>query len=462
MHRKAPRVGVLSWLMFDWAAQPWFTLITTFVFGPYFASRLVADPVEGQALWGYGAAVAGLIIAFLSPVLGAVADASGARKPWIAVFSVMIIGASASLWFAAPGVEGAVMLALAAFVIGTVGTEFATVFTNAMMPNLVGPDRLGRLSGTGWAIGYVGGCVALVLMLGFIVADPRSGLTIFGHAPAFGLDGAAHEGDRASGPFTALWYLIFVLPLFLFTPDLARRMPVRRALLPGLRGLRETLRGLRGERDMRRFLLANMVYTDGINALVVFGAIYAASLFGWSATELGVFGLLIILCGVFGCLIGGWLDDRIGAKPVVLFCVLALGLASILSLSMAPDRMFFIVPVEPAVPGDGLFAATGERVYLGIGVLVGFTVGPALSSSRSLLAQLASRESITQHFGLLALSGRVTSFVGPLAIGLLTTISGSQRIGVSVIVLFFIAGALLLAGVSAKRPGVSAGSAASR
>ncbi|MBN9023228.1 MAG: MFS transporter [Rhizobiales bacterium] len=461
--RKASRAAIASWLLFDWAAQPWFTLVTTFVFGPYFASQLAVDPVSGQALWGYGAAAAGLVIAVLSPVLGAIADTSGARKPWIAGFSALIVASAAVLWLAAPGVEGAVWIALAAFAIGTIGTEFATVFTNAMMPDLVEPDRMGRLSGTGWATGYVGGLISLVLVLGLLVANPATGRTVLGIIPPFGLDAAHHAGDRAAGPFTALWYAVFVMPLFLLAPDTPRRMGVRAAIRPGLRALRDTIAGLRHDRNLARFLVANMVYMDGINALAVFGAIYATSVFGWSAIEIGLFGVLLIVCGIIGSYLGGRLDDRIGAKRVGLGAILLLGLAAVAILSIDAGHVFFVVPVAPPVDGDGLFASAGERVFLAIGVGIGLTVGPVQSASRSLLTRIAPEGRMTQHFGLLALSGRVTGFMGPLAIGLLTTVSGSQRVGISVIAVLFLAGAALLWGVRPTRSAaVSAGSGASR
>lgn len=460
--RKAPRAAIASWLLFDWAAQPWFTLVTTFVFGPYFAARLAADPVQGQASWGYGAAVAGLVIAILSPVLGAVADASGSRKPWIAGFSVMIVVSAGALWFASPGAEGAVALALVAFVLGTVGAEFATVFTNAMMPDLVDESRMGRLSGTGWAVGYVGGLVALMLMLGLFVADPVSGRTLLGVPPLLGLDPRTYAGDRAAGPFTALWYLVFVLPLFLFTPDVPRRLPVAAAVRPGLAALRGTLGGLRHNPNLARFLAANMVYTDGVNALAVFGAIYATSVFGWSTIEIGLFGVLLIVCGIAGSYAGGRLDDRIGAKRVVVGAVLLLAAASVAMLSIDGERILFVIPVAPPIAGDGLFASAGEHAFLLLGVGIGLSVGPVQAASRSLLTRIAPPDRMTQHFGLLALSGRVTSFAGPLAVGLLTTVSGSQRIGISILVAFFLGGAALLAGVHPGRDGVNAGSGASR
>lgn len=451
--RKASRRGIVAWLFFDWAAQPWFTLVTTFVFGPWFAAHLAANTVEGQALWGYAAAAAGLVIAILSPVLGAIADASGARKPWIAAFSVLIVLSAFALWFAEPGVEGAVLIALAAFALGTIGVEFATVFNNAMMPDLVEEGRMGRLSGTGWAIGYCGGLLSLAVVLGLLVADPATGRTILGVPPLFGLEAGNGAGDRASGPFTALWYVLFVLPLFFFTPDAPRRRRLRAAVRPGLAALCANIAGLRHHRNLARFLVANMVYLDGMNALAVFGAIYATSVFGWSAMELGLFGILLIVCGIFGSLAGGRLDDRFGPKPVIITSVLLLAASALAILSVDATRILFVIPVDPPVPGDGLFASAAEQAYLGLGVVIGLTVGPAQAASRSLLARLAPPGEVTQYFGLLALSGRVTSFVGPLAVGLLTTVSGSQRVGISVIVFFFLGGAALLAGVRPSRNG---------
>src|SRR6266571_1328899 len=193
--RKYPRrAAVISWIFFDWAAQPYFTLITTFVFAPYFASFVAPDPASGQALWGFATAAAGLMIALMSPVLGAIADASGRRKPWIAVFGAMLVIGSCLMWFGRPGDQGGIPALLAAYAFATIGVEFATVFNNAMMPTLVPPERIGRLSGTGWATGYVGGILSLILVLGFLAAGPESGLTLFGLKPLFGLDPVTHQG----------------------------------------------------------------------------------------------------------------------------------------------------------------------------------------------------------------------------------------------------------------------------
>src|SRR6202166_5130523 len=254
-----PRSAVVSWIFFDWAAQPYFTLITTFVFAPYFATHIAPDPASGQSLWGFATAAAGLMIALLSPVLGAIADASGRRKPWIAAFGALLVIGSSLMWFGRPGNVSVIPALLLAYGIATIGVEFATVFNNAMMPSLVPPDQIGRLSGTGWATGYVGGILSLILVLGFLAASPETGRTLFGFMPLFGLDPVTHQGDRITGPLTGMWFVIFVLPMFLLTPDYPARRRWREALREGLTELRQSIAELPKQRSMAAFLLANMI-----------------------------------------------------------------------------------------------------------------------------------------------------------------------------------------------------------
>ncbi|MEX0852738.1 MAG: MFS transporter [Bauldia sp.] len=448
---RVSRLGVGAWVLFDWSTQPFYTLITTFVFAPYFATHLAATPVVGQSLWGYATAAAGAIIALLSPILGAIADAAGRRKPWIAVFSAMLIVGALALWFAAPGRDSAVMIALVAFVIATVGVEFATAFNNAVMPDLVSEDRLGRLSGIGWATGYAGGLVSLVIVIGFLAANPETGKTLLGLAPILGLDAATFEGDRAVGPFSALWFLVFVLPFFLLTPDRAKAMPIGLAARQGLAQIARTIGDLGRHANIVRYLIAHMVYTDGLVALFSVGGIYAASTFGWSAIELGFFGILLTVTGAVGALVGGWLDDRVGSKLVIFAGLAVLVLSALAILSIDADHLLFVITVAPAAAGDGLFASAGERAYLAIGAAIGAVAGPLQAASRTLMARISPRQSMTEFFGLYALSGKVTSFAGPLTVGLATAAAASQRVGVAVLVVFFGLGGFLLIGVKSGR-----------
>jgi UMF1 family MFS transporter len=448
--RWPPASARVAWLLFDCATQPFFTLVTTFVFAPYFASVLARDPVQGQALWGYATGAAGLLIAVGSPALGAIADAAGPRKPWIALFGALLMAGSALLWFAAPGAPHAVAIALAGFVIGTIGAEFATVFNNAMMPTLAPPERLGRLSGTGWAAGYAGGLVALALTLALLSASPETGRTLAGIAPILGLDPAMAEGDRIVGPLTALWFAVFVLPMFLLTPDRPPGgLPLGAAAREGLAGLAGLLRGLRDQPDLARFLLANMVYSDGLVALFALGGIYAAGTFGWGTIQIGIFGILLIVSGTIGALLGGRLDDRFGPRAVIMGGVAGLLLAALGILGTTRDTVLFVIAVAPPPPGGGLYSGTAEKAYVALGLVIGFVAGPVQAASRTLLIRLSPPADIGRSFGLFALSGKVTSFVGPTLAALATSLAGSQRAGVAVVALFFAAGLALLARVNA-------------
>ncbi len=440
------RAAVVSWIFFDWAAQPYFTLITTFVFAPYFATHVASDPASGQALWGFATAAAGLMIALMSPVLGAIADASGRRKPWIAAFGALLVIGSSLMWFGKPGDVSVILPLLLAYGIATIGVEFATVFNNAMMPSLVPPDQIGRLSGTGWATGYLGGISSLILVLGFLAASPETGRTLFGFMPLFGLDPVSHQGDRITGPLTGIWFIVFVLPMFLLTPDYPAKQRLREALREGLTGLRQTLAELPKRKSLTAFLLANMIYTDGLVSLFAFGGIYAAATFDWSTIQIGSFGIILAIAGTFGAWLGGKLDDRLGPKRVIAGSMLIL-LSSIVAILLVDKDSILFVKVAPPGPGVTLFSGAAERAYLVLGCLIGAAGGPLQAASRTLLIRLAPQDRIAQYFGLFALTGKVTSFVGPLLIGLITAVTESQKAGMAVLVAFFVSGLALLARV---------------
>jgi MFS transporter, UMF1 family len=441
------RSAVAGWMLFAWAAEPFFTLITTFVFAPYFATHVAADPASGQSLWGFATAAAGLTIALLSPALGAIADAGGRRKPWIAVFGALLVAGASLMWFGSPGNVSIIPGLLAAYVIATIGAEFAILFNNSMMPTLVPPDQIGRLSGTGWAIGYVGGILSLVLVLGFLAANPETGRTLLGFIPLFGLDPVSHQGDRIVGPLTGLWFIVFALPMFWLTPDYPAKRSLREALREGMTELKQTLRELPERKSIAAFLLANMVYTDGLVSLFAFGGIYAAGTFGWNTIQIGTFGIILAVAGAFGAWLGGKLDDSIGPKRVIAGAIMVLLFAIVAILLVDKDSILFVA-VAPPVPGGALFAAPAERAYLVLGCLIGAVGGPLQAASRTLLIQLAPKDRIAQYFGLFTLTGKLTSFIGPLLVGVVTAVTQSQKAGMAMLVLFFVVGLALLARVN--------------
>ena len=436
--------SVWAWFLYDWASQPFFTLVTTFVFAPYFAARIASDSVVGQELWGYAAAIAGLIIAILSPSLGAAADVSGRRKPWIAFFSILIVLGSSLLWIGAPGQEHLIPMILFAFVIATIGAEFAIVFTNAMMPDLVSSNYLGRLSGYGWAIGYVGGLISLIIVLGFMAANPESGRTVFGIEPIFGLDPQLGEGDRASGPFSAIWYIIFALPLFLFVKENPQKSSYMAVLISGLTSWKNIVKDFQKNTNIFKYLLANMAFKDGLVALFAFGGIYAAGVLGWQTIQIGIFGIIILVGSTFGSIIGGWLNDRLNSKIILHSSLLVLIACCIGIVSTDSSHIFFFIQVSPVTSTTPLFSTAPEILYLILGVMIGAVSGPIQAASRTLLIKLAPKEEITHYFGLFAMSGKLTSFLAPLSVAVVTGISQSQRVGISVIIAFFVLGYLLL------------------
>lgn len=437
------RRAVWGWMFYDWASQPFHTLIITFTFAPYFVSTVAASPARGQEIWGYAVAAGAATIALLAPVLGAVADAAGPRRPWIVGFSLLYMIGSAGLWLAAPGADPTPVLIF--FVVGLIGVEFTTVFTNSLLPALGSREEVGRISGSGWAMGYWGGLFSLVIVLGFMVPAPGGGATLFGLAPVFGLDPAAGEGARATGPMTALWYLVFMIPFFLWTPDAPRRAPARGAVSAGLRQLGRTLRGLPKERSLFSFLLSSMFYRDALNGLYAFGGIYAAGVLGWGAFQLGVFGVIAAGAGAIGAWAGGRWDARSGPKPVIVLSCIALALVSMATVTTGPNEVLFLNVGSPESPS----ALPTVAFYL-FGAVIGAAGGTIQAASRTMLVRQAAPDRMAEAFGVYALAGKATSFLAPFLIAVATGLSGSQRIGVTPVILLFLVGLLLMARVNAE------------
>ena len=405
----------------------------------------------GQSYWGYAAGVAGLIIAIGSPLLGAIADSGGHRKPWIALFSLVFVAAMSALWFATPQASTATIVGvLAAFVVAMVAIEFASVFTNAIMPGLVPSSEMGRLSGNSYAAGYAGGLVSLALMAAFLIPVPETGKTMLGFAPPIPLDAAAREGERLIGAFSALWYLVFIIPFFLFVPD---RKPLSAGAThtPALSELWSTIKSLPSHPSMLLFLIARMLYADGLAAIFTFGGIYGTAMFNWSQLELGIFGIIVVATGVIGAIIGGKLDDKLGSKTVIVSCLFLLIAALAGILSVDRTHAFYTLELPPKDPSAGPLSSIGERIYLGFAMLVGLVAAPVQAASRSLLARLAPPDKVTQFFGLFAFSGKATAFMAPFLIGIVTEITNDQRLGMSAIALFLIVGALLMLPVRSPR-----------
>lgn len=438
----APKSGIWGWMLFDWAAQPLFTLVTTFIFGPYFISRMASDPAMGQAAWGYGVAAAGLVIAVLSPVLGSIADQTGRKKPWIAFFAMIQIASLAMLWIAAPGAN--LVLVLAFFCLATIAAEFSVVFNDSMLPRLVPKSEIGRVSNVAWGMGYLGGMIVLIFFVLFLAGSLETGKTLLGGDPLFGLDPQKGEDARATGPISALWYLVFVLPMFLFTPDGGRGLPLGQAVREGLAELKETIREARTRLGILRFLIARMIYQDGVNALLALGGGFAAAMFGWSITELGVYGIILNVVAILGCLVASRLDSVFGSKWVVMTSLVLLNLATIGIVSTGPGFTLFGLLQFSDADSGGMFGTAAEKAYIVYGLLIGIAFGPVQASSRSYLARSVTASEAGRYFGIYALAGRATSFLAPFLVATVTALLSSPRMGMAVILVFLLGGLLVL------------------
>ncbi|MSP68473.1 MAG: MFS transporter [Alphaproteobacteria bacterium] len=407
-----PARGVSAWCLYDWANSPFPTVVVTFVFSAYFVQAIAADEISGTALWGITMSASAFVVALLSPVLGALADAGGRRKPWLLVFTVGCIIASALLWFAKPEAR-AVAVTLACVAIGNVFFELCMVFYNAMLADIVPRDRLGRVSGWGWGIGYFGGLTCLIVALFALVqADP----------PPFGLDRLAAEHVRATGPLVALWFAAFAWPLFLFTPDRpGSGLPKRTVAREGLRRLYETIRDIGQYRTIVHFLLARMLFIDGLNTVFAMGGVFAAGTFGMGVAQVIQFGIALNVTAGLGAIGFGWVDDWIGAR-----------------------RTLYISLSCLAVAGGALISVESHAWFWFWGMVLGIFVGPVQAASRSMMARLAPAHLETEMFGLYALSGKVTAFFGPATVAWVTVLTESQRLGMATVLIFICAGLGLL------------------
>jgi UMF1 family MFS transporter len=436
---------VWGWWAFDWASQPYNTLLLTFIFGPY-VNELLGDGTAAQTAWGYGVGAAGLVIAFLAPFLGAIADLSGRRMPFIWLFSAMYVLGAWGLWYAIPG-DFSLVLILMSFAIGLIGMEFATIFTNALLPTLCRREDLGRVSGSGWAFGYLGGFVALVLMLLLFAENAETGTTLIGLEPALGLDPEMREGTRAVGPGAALWYAVFMIPFFLWVrdPRPPNSIPVRRALAGAWPELKSTLKALPRERSLFAYLASSMFYRDALNGMYVFGGIYAAGVLGWSVVDVGIFGILAVLTGALFAWLGGKADSALGPKPVIVFNVLMLTLVAIGVVFVSRESVFGIaVSPESRLPDIAFYV---------LGALIGAGGGALQSASRTMMVRQAPADRMTEGFGLYALAGKATSFIAPLSIGVVTQATGSQQAGVTPLIVLFAIGLVLMLFVRAEGRG---------
>lgn len=405
------RLAVSSWILYDFANSAYTTLIVTFIYSTYFTQAIAASKIEGTAIWSRGVTLTALTVALLSPILGALADQSGGRKIMMLIFTLLTVVGSAALYTVLPGM---VMAALFWFVLSNVAFEMSSVFYNAYLPDIASPEKIGRISGYGWAVGYVGGLLAMfIAMIGLV--NPE--------VPWFGFVKDAGENIRATNLLVAVWFAVFSIPFFLFVkePKRAKQTDLITVCKSSVIVLLNTFKEIKKYRQIVRFLLARLIFNDGLTTIFAFGGIYAAGTFDFSFQEIMIFGIVLNITAGLGAYAMGFVDDKIGGKNAIMISLAALTVAAVIAV-FAPNKTLFWIA----------------------GILVGIFSGPNQAASRSLMGRFVPENQESEFFGFFAFSGKFTAFLGPLLLGILTDFFDSQRAGISVLIFFFVIGGMIL------------------
>lgn len=419
---------ILGWCMYDAADSAFTTIIVTVLFAPYFSLVVVGDSGKADLLWGQAAAISELFVALLAPVLGAIADFSGYRKHFLAICAVIIVVFTASLWTVTPG---AVALGFWLYVIANTGFAGGGVFIDSFLPGISNESNVGKISGIKWTLGYLSGMISL------LICFPLANNNIVANPSANQLSLA-----RLIPVVVAVYYLVMVIPTFLFLKDRSQKRPLpigKSYLTIGFHQVSQTLRHVRHYRELFKLLVAFLVYNDGVVTVIYFAALYATVTMGFTTGELTIMFFLLNIVAAFGAFSSGVLADQIGQKKTIFISLTVWILAVILAYFAHSKNAFYLVVT-----------------------LSGLGLGSCQSVSRSLMSLFTPRENSAEFFGFLGIAGKALAFVGPLLFGLISSSTGSQRPAILAIGLFFVIGMILLAFVDEEKGKLAARSPVGR
>ena len=391
---------VISWSLYDFANQPFTTIIVTFVYGAFFTSIIASDENTGTLLWTWGIASTAIIVSILSPILGALADKGGYRKFFLIFFTWVCAVFSILLYFPQ---EGDVFFALSLFVIANIAFELGTVFCNSYLPDLSDKKNSGKISGFAWGLGFVGGLLALFLSLSLFELDS--------------------DGIRRINIIVGVWFLIFSIPIFLFVKDRKKEKLTKKHFVDSFASIKTTFKEVVKYRIIMKFLIARLFFNDGLITIFALGGIYAVDTLDFTFDEVMMLGIVLNISAAIGSFIFGYLEDKIGGKRVINISLVVLVFSTLLA---------FIAP----------YFNFQKEIFWVAGVLIGLMVGPNQSCSRSLMAKLTPKEKQNEFFGFFALTGKATSFLGPILFGIIS-FSFSQQDALWVVIFLFLIGLIL-------------------
>ena len=395
------RKQVFSWSLYDFANQPFTTIIVTFIYSSFFVKVIAENEQVGTIMWANAISITALVVAILSPILGAIADNGGYRKFFLILFTSICAIFSMLLYFPQSGDE---FFALTLFVIANIAFEMGTVFCNSYLPDLSEEKNCGSISGFAWGIGFFGGLIALFLAQ-YLFPDLNS------------------DSIRKINILVGIWFLLFSVPTFLFVKDKAREKFRKDHIINSFASIRATFKSISKYKIISQFLISRIFFNDGLITIFALGGVYAVGTLNFSFNEVMQLGIVLNIAAGIGSFLFGYIEDKIGAIKAINITLLVLIISTLIAI-YAPETHY------------------PKELFWLAGILIGLMVGPNQSCSRSLMSQLIPKEKINEFFGFFALTGKATSFMGPLLFGIITSIY-NQQMALWVVVIFFVLGLYL-------------------
>ena len=399
---------ILNFALYDFANSAFTTIIITFIFSTYFAKQIAPNPVLGQSYWGWAIGTTGILVAIIGPILGSYADKKNFTEFFIKLFTIICISLTTLLWFSKPS-EKYLLFTLIIVALANFFYELSLIFYNSILKRISKTSDLGKSSGFSFALGYIGGILILIICIKIFIDND---------VLPFGLSKENSENIRATSIVVAVWYLIFSIP-FLFS--LKKKINNKIELSSdNIKKIKDLIWN-NGLNNLGKFLIARMLYADGLNAIIVMGGIFAVGVFNLEIKDLLILSILMNVTAFIGAIVGGYANDKFSSKSVIIFSLLGLIISSSIIL-FVKSQLFFLI-----------FAAIN-----------GFFIGPIQSASRVFITKSIDENNQASGFGLFALSGKLTSFIGPLLVSTITYISSSQRIGFSSAIILLLIGLIIL------------------
>jgi UMF1 family MFS transporter len=435
----------LGWALFEWARNPYYNVVVIYVFAPYFAASVVNNGSMGQTLVSLTITIAGVIMAFIAPILGTIVDKAGAKKPFIFI-SLGIMGiASILLGFITPDLPGAIPLGMFLMVVGYCCYSVSELLHNAMLPGAGASKSLPLISGLGLSLGNLAGVITLILVL------------IASQIGLFGLTG--EDISRLSAPTIAIWLFVFIGFFFLMMPDVYRPNATWKAAFKEARDPANRVHPLtwikskfKAHPNVMRYLVGRMIYADGVAALLTIGGVYVTGVLGWSIAQLTVLGIIGSIFAVLGGFVGGMLDRTFGPKRALMIELSVVILLGIVQLSITPEFILFgLIPAGHTVWEGGIYPLFSDIVYISILIPSAIFLVASIASSRYMLVHICPKDQVGEFFGFYAMAGSVTVWIGPGLVGLVTFLTSNQRLGFASVMFLLITGLIIISTVKADK-----------